>query len=322
MGESNHHRHTASIPKSQADQPGSTRVSEEIEVSEVDPEEVIKTSAGELMHEPTGIIIDEKQIDHGPEWRSFTQTERDKKSRVGSPMTEQLHDRGLTTTISWQNQDINGRYLTSQKRNQMNRLRKWQQRIRIQDATERNLKHALGEINRMASALGIPESTREIASVIYRQALSEKLLPGRSIEGVATAVIYAACRQEKIPRSLTEITPVSRVDRKEISRTHQYISRELNLEIEPVDPKQYLPRFASKLNASAEIQKKAKEVIEVSAKEGLLSGRSPTGFAAAAIYTASLLCNGDITQQNVVDVANVTEVTIRNRYQEQIEIMD
>ena len=57
------------------------------------------------------------------------------------------------------------------------------------------------------------------------------------------------------------------------------------------------------------------------AGKGLLSGKSPTGYAAAAIYAASLLCNEKKTQREVADVAQVTEVTIRNRYQEQIEAM-
>lgn len=173
----------------------------------------------------------------------------------------------------------------------------------------------------MASALGVPDATREMASVIYRRALSEDLLRGRSIESVATAALYAACRQENIPRSLNEVTPVSRVNRKEIGRTYRYISNELGLEIEPADPKQYVPRFASKLDVGPEVQQKAKEVIDVGTEAGLLSGKSPTGFAAAAIYAASLLCNEEVTQHTVADAANVTEVTIRNRYQEQMEAM-
>ena len=72
---------------------------------------------------------------------------------------------------------------------------------------------------------------------------------------------------------------------------------------------------------SPEVQQKAKEVINVSTEAGLLSGKSPTGFAAAAIYAASLLCDEKVTQRTAADAANVTEVTIRNRYQEQIEAM-
>jgi transcription initiation factor TFIIB len=296
---------------------------DEVDLDEVDPDEVVRTGEGELIHEPTGIVIEDQQrIDRGPEWRAFNHSERQEKSRVGAPTTQTMHDKGLTTTIDWKDKDAYGRSLSSEKRSQMHRLRKWQERIRTKDAGERNLQFALSEIDRMASALGVPRSVREVASVIYRRALDEDLIRGRSIEGVATSALYAACRREGIPRSLEEIAEVSRVERKEIGRTYRYISQELGLELEPVDPKQYVPRFCSELDLSKEVQSKAAEIVDVTAEAGLLSGKSPTGFAAAAIYAASLLCNEKKTQREVADVAQVTEVTIRNRYQEQIEAMD
>ena len=232
-----------------------------------------------------------------------------------------MHDKGLTTQIDWKDKDAYGRSLSSEKRSQMHRLRKWQERIRTKDAGERNLQFALSEIDRMASALGVPRSVREVASVTYRRALDEDLIRGRSIEGVATACLYAACRQEGIPRSLEEVTEISRIEQKEIARTYRYVAQELSLKMEPVDPKQYVPRFVSELGVSEEVQARANEIIDVTAEKGLLSGKSPTGYAAAAIYAASLLCNEKKTQCEVADVAQVTEVTIRNRYQEQIEAM-
>jgi transcription initiation factor TFIIB len=295
---------------------------EGIDPEDLDPEDLVRTADGELMHEETGLIVDEDRIDPGPEWRAFTHSERQSKSRVGAPTTQTMHDKGLTTTIDWKDKDAYGRSISSEKRSQMHRLRKWQERIRTKDAGERNLQFALSEVDRMASALGVPRSVREVASVIYRRALDADLIRGRSIEGVATAALYAACRKEGIPRSLEEISEVSRVDRKEIGRTYRYVSQELGLEMKPVDPKKYVPRFCSELDLSEEVQSKAGEIIETTAEQGLLSGKSPTGFAAAAIYAASLLCNEKKTQREVADVAQVTEVTIRNRYQEQIEAMD
>ncbi|UIP00232.1 transcription initiation factor IIB [Halobaculum sp. CBA1158] len=292
-----------------------------VDLEDIDEEDLVRTADGELMHEPTGLIVEEDNVDRGPEWRAFNHSERQSKSRVGAPVTETMHDKGLTTTIDWKDKDAYGRSLSSEKRSQMHRLRKWQERIRTKDAGERNLQFALSETDRMASALGVPRSVREVASVIYRRALDEDLIRGRSIEGVATATLYAACRKEGIPRSLEEISEVSRVERKEIGRTYRYVSQELGLEMKPVDPKKYVPRFGSELELSEEVKSKANEIIETTAEQGLLSGKSPTGFAAAAIYAASLLCNEKKTQREVADVAQVTEVTIRNRYQEQIEAM-
>lgn len=289
---------------------------------ECDSSSLIRSSdESEVSCEDCGLILEEETIDRGPEWRAFNHTERNNKSRVGAPTTQTMHDKGLTTTIDWKNKDAYGRSISSEKKSQMNRLRKWQERIRTKDAGERNLQFALSETDRMASALGVPRSIREVASVLYRRALEEDLIRGRSIEGVATSTLYAACRMEGVPRSLEEVSAVSRVDKKEIGRTYRYVSQELSLEMKPVDPKKYVPRFSSELELPDEVQGKANEIIDTSAEQGLLSGKSPTGYAAAAIYAASLLCNEKRTQREVSNVAQVTEVTIRNRYQEQIEAM-
>src|SRR6056297_1842747 len=146
---------------------------------ECESESITSDGGGELVCEDCGLVIEDENIDRGPEWRAFNHSERQSKSRVGAPTTQTMHDKGLTTQIDWQNKDAYGRSISSQKRSQMHRLRKWQERIRTQDASERNLKHALGEIDRMASALDVPDATREMASVMYRRALNEKLLPGR-----------------------------------------------------------------------------------------------------------------------------------------------
>jgi transcription initiation factor TFIIB len=293
------------------------RVCPECETETLTP----SADGSEVVCEACGLVTEEEAIDQGPEWRAFNHSERQEKSRVGAPTTQTMHDKGLTTSIGWQDKDTYGNSLSSKKRRRMSRLRTWQERIRTKDAGERNLQFALSEMDRMASALGVPRSVREVAAVIYRRTLSEDLIRGRSIEGVSTAALYAACRQENMPRSLSEVATVSRVDRQEIGRTYRYISQELGLEIQPVDPKQYVPRFGSELGLAEEVQAKAKEIIDTSTEQGLLSGKSPTGFAAAAIYAAALLCNEKKTQREVAEVAQVTEVTIRNRYQEQIEAM-
>ncbi|RLM59715.1 transcription initiation factor IIB 2 [Halobellus sp. Atlit-31R] len=277
---------------------------------------------GETVCADCGLVVDEDSIDRGPEWRAFDSAERDRKSRVGAPTTNLMHDKGLSTNIGWQNKDAYGNALSSRQREQMQRLRTWNERFRTRDSKERNLKQALGEIDRMASALGLPENVRETASVIYRRALDEDLLPGRSIEGVATAALYAAARQAGTPRSLDEIERVSRVEKMELTRTYRYIVRELKLEVEPADPEQYVPRFASELGLSDEAERQARELLRNAKQAAIHSGKSPVGLAAAAVYAAALLTNEKVTQSQVSDVADVSEVTIRNRYKELLEVDD
>ncbi|QPV63724.1 transcription initiation factor IIB [Halosimplex litoreum] len=280
------------------------------------------TEHGETVCAECGLVVEEDEIDRGPEWRAFNPSEKDEKSRVGAPTTNMMHDKGLSTNIGWQNKDAYGNSLSSNQRQKMQRLRTWNERFRTRDSKERNLKQALGEIDRMASALGLPKTVRETASVIYRRALEENLLPGRSIEGVATASLYAAARQANTPRSLDEMTAVSRVDKMELTRTYRYVVRELNLEIKPADPESYLPRFVSDLELSDDTERRARELIVSARDQGILSGKSPVGLAAAAVYAAALLTNEKVTQSEVSEVANISEVTIRNRYKELLESVD
>jgi transcription initiation factor TFIIB len=277
---------------------------------------------GERVCRECGLVVVDDEIDYGPEWRAFDPDQRDEMSRVGAPSTNMMHDRGLSTNIDWQDRDAYGRTLSSRQRRRMQRLRTWDERFRTRDAKDRNLKQALGEIDRMASALGLPETVRETASVIYRRALEEDLLPGRSIEGVATAALYAAARQVGTPRSLDEVEAVSRVERREITRTYRYVVRELGLEVRPAEPEDYLPRFVSGLGLSEDVERTARDLVDRSRRSGLHSGKSPVGLAAAAVYAASLLTNERTTQRAVGEVAGVSEVTIRNRYRELLDAED
>ncbi|WP_423745961.1 transcription initiation factor IIB (plasmid) [Haladaptatus sp. SPP-AMP-3] len=274
---------------------------------------------GETICEDCGLVVEVDNVDRGPEWRAFDAKEKNEKSRVGAPTTNTMHDKGLSTNIDWRNKDAYGNSLGSRQREKMQRLRKWNERFRTRDSKERNLKQALGEIDRMASALGLPDNVREMASVIYRRALNEDLLPGRSIEGVSTSCVYAAARQAGVPRSLDEITEVSRVDKSEVARTYRYVVRELSLEVKPADPESYVPRFASGLELSDEAEHRARELLRNAKEQGVHSGKSPVGLAAAAVYAAALLTNEKTTQAEVSDVADISEVTIRNRYHELLE---
>jgi transcription initiation factor TFIIB len=274
---------------------------------------------GEVVCADCGLVVNEDEIDRGAEWTAYSAAEKDEKSRVGSPTTKMLHDKGLSTNISWQNTDAYGNALSSRQRQKVNRLRKWNERFQTKDARDRNLKHALGEINRMASALGVPKSIRETAGVIYRQALEENMLPGRSVEGVSSAAVYAATRQAGIPRSLDEVEEVSRVERVPISRTYRYIARELGLTIPPSDPTDYVPRFASEIGVSEETEQQARDLLEAAINEGYPSGKSPVGLAASALYAGGLITNEKVTQKRVSNVADVSKVTIRNRYKELLD---
>lgn len=281
---------------------------------------LVDASRGETVCQDCGTVVEDRVVDHGPEWRGFDdETSRD---RVGAPLTTALHDRGLTTSIDWRNKDSSGKLLSAERRKQLERLRSWQERIRVQNAKERNLQYALSEINRMTSALGVSDRVRDMGAVIYRRALDDDLVRGRSIEGMATGAFYAACRKNCVPRSLDEIAAISRVDKCEIGRAYRYLVQELELRMVPVSPKTYVPRFCSELDLSEAVQRRALEIISRATDAGLHSGKSPPGFAGAVVYLAARECDEPRYQCEVADVANVTDVTIRTHFMDLEAFLD
>jgi Transcription initiation factor IIB (TFIIB) len=139
---------------------------------------------GETVCDDCGLVITEDSVDRGPEWRAFDSAEKDQKSRVGAPTTNTMHDKGLSTNIDWRNKDAYGRSLGARQRQKMQRLRKWNERFRTRDSKERNLKQALGEIDRMASAVGLPDNVRETAS---------GHLPSRARRGSPPGSLHRGC---------------------------------------------------------------------------------------------------------------------------------
>ena len=105
-------------------------------------------------------------MDQGPEWRAFDQEQRDKRARTGAPMNYTVHDKGLSTMIGWKNKDSYGKSIPTRNRAQLYRLRKWQRRIRVGSASERNLASALSELDRIASDMGLPRNVREAAAMV------------------------------------------------------------------------------------------------------------------------------------------------------------
>jgi transcription initiation factor TFIIB len=83
-----------------------------------------------------------------------------------------------------------------------------------------------------------------------------------------------------------------------------------------------VPRFASGLGLSDEGEMRARKLLHGAKEAGIHPGKSPVGLAAAAVYAASLLTNERVTQSAVSDVADVSEVAIRNRYKELLHVAD
>ncbi|AEH39303.1 transcription initiation factor IIB [Halopiger xanaduensis] len=266
-----------------------------------------------------GLIVDENQLDHGPEW--FASEADSSRRRTGAPLTAGRHDRGLSTEIG-RYRDGQGNTLSGQKRRQLNRLRREHRRSQWRSKRERNLATGLGEVRRLVSALGLSDSLREQACSLFRRAQKEDLCRGRSLEGVAAASVYAVSRCNGLGRPLEEISQVATCSRSQLECAYSAMNTELELPTAVPQPKSVLPRLATELGAPDEIQYRALELATIAANVGITTGRHPHGFAAACLYRAGQERGWMTSQQELAAVSNTSPKTIRAHRDTLLEVLE
>ena len=276
---------------------------------------VFDSTFGELACSACGLVIKEKTLDRGPEWRSFSADgEKGDRSRTGMPTSVAVHDMGLATVVGSQNKDAAGRSLSGPVKSSIERLRTWDRRSQAHESVDRNLRQAFSELRRYSDKLTVSESVTEKSAYFYRKALERGLVRGRSITAIIAACLYAACREGEVPRTLKDVAAVSNVKKKDLARSYRLLHREMDLKMPVAEASRCVSAIASRAKMSERTQRRAREILFRAKQLGLSAGKDPMGLAASALYVACTLEGEEKTQKDVALAAGVTEVTIRNRY--------
>jgi len=275
---------------------------------------IMDTAGGELYCSSCGFVVKDKIEETGPEWRAFSNEEKDDRSRAGLPTSVAMHDMGLATVIGSSNKDASGKSLSGSMRSTVERLRTWDRRSQVHESADRNLKQAFSELRRYSDKLTVSEAVTEKAAYIYRKALERNLVRGRSITAIIAASLYAACRDREIPRTLKDLAAVSYVKKKDIARSYRLLLKEMDIKMPVVDPAKCVSKIASKAGMGEKTQRRALEILLRAEQTRMSAGKDPMGLAAAALYVACVLQSEEMTQRDLAEAAGVTEVTIRNRY--------
>jgi len=267
----------------------------------------LNTDGTETVCGQCGLVVDEYRIDHGPEWRSFADDDTNPE-RTGAPLTQSRHDRGLSTDIG-RSTRVKGR-----KRRRLSRMRTQHKRAQISTKRERNQVYAFTEIRRLVGSLSLPKHVRESACSLFRSAQEADLLRGRSLEGFASATVYATCRVCSVSRTVEEVVDAAKATEDEHRAAYRALNRELDVATGPIHPVEYVPRYASELDVCETVRRAAEDHARRLRESGDAAGRNPSGVAAACLYTAAREAGASLTQQAAADVADVTPVTVRNTY--------
>jgi transcription initiation factor TFIIB len=278
---------------------------------------ITDTESGEIICRNCGRVMLDNLQESRPEWRSFTTDEvNNTRNRTGMPTSLARHDKGLATIIGRANKDASGQVLNAAMRTTMERLRTWDFRTQAHTSTDRNLRQAFSELDRLKDKLGLPDSVIEKTAYIYRKVQERGLVRGRTISSVLAAAAYIACREMGMSRTLDDIANLNNIKHKELARTFRLLVLELDIKVPMIDPLKCVVKVANKAKLSEKTKRQAMNIMHDIIKSGASAGKDPMGLAGSVIYMSSLNTGETITQMDIADAAGVTEVTIRNRYKD------
>jgi len=273
---------------------------------------VTDNESGEMFCSKCGFVATDRVEQEGPEWRSFSKEEGDNRIRTGTPTSLAMHDMGLATIINPQNKDATGKPLSASMKSTIERLRTWDNRSQVHEPVDRNFRQAFSELNRLKDKLALSDAVIEKTAYIYRKALDKGLVRGRSISALMASALYAACRDTETPRNLKDVEQAANIKRKDIARCYRLL-KELDLKMPVTDSIQCVARIASRIGIAEKTKRYAVNVLKQAQENEVSAGKDPMGLA-AALYLSCVKNEEDKTQRDIAEAANVTEVTIRNRY--------
>jgi len=261
--------------------------------------------AGDQICSACGLVVGDRVIDVGSEWRSFSSEKGgEDKSRVGGAENTLLGSSDLSTIIG----PGTGRASFNSDGNAMYNNR------RTVSTSDRTLINAFRTISNMADRINLPKTIIDRANNLFKMVSDGKNLKGRANDAIAAACVYIGCRQEGVPRTFKEIVAVSTISKKEIGRCFKLILKAHDTSVELITTGDFMSRFCGTLSLARGVQKAATGIAKKAVDLDIVPGRSPISVAAAAIYMASQASDDKRTQREIADIAGVADATIRQSY--------
>jgi transcription initiation factor TFIIB len=276
--------------------------------------------SGEVICSHCGQVVADRNNENRPEWRTFSSNATgdvpQNRNRVGMPTSLARHDMGLATIIGRINMDANGHALDPTMRTTIERLRVWDIRTQTRTSTDRNLRNAFNQLEKLKDRLGISDVAVEKTAYLYRKAQERGLVRGRTIPAVLAAAAYVACREMGISKTLKDIAVAADIRRKDLSRTYRLLITELDLKVPIVDAVKCIAKVANKAGLKEKTKRQAIDTMYKISKRGITAGKDPMGLAASVLYLSSFDGGERVTQSHIAEAAGVTEVTLRNRFKD------
>jgi transcription initiation factor TFIIB len=284
--------------------------------------------SGEYICSNCGIVLSaEKAQETRPEWRAFnTEQSNNNRIRTGMPASLARHDMGLSTIIGRADRDYTGSRISTSIKSTIDRLRILDYRTQLYNSTDRSLKKAFSELDKLKDKLILPDSVVEKAAYIYRKAQSRGMVRGRTVSAMLAAAIYIACREIEVGKTLKDIAQGTNVKPKTLSQSYRILLTELDIKTPMLDPMRCIAKVANKMHLHERITRQGMDIMHTAIRKEASVGKNPMGLAAAVLYISFLnnninnsvhnknneSNNSKRSQTSFAQAAGITDVTLRN----------
>ncbi len=271
---------------------------------------ITDSERGEMFCGGCGLVLVQNIIDTSHESNGYSSEDFMKLTRTGPATSLTMHDRGLSTVIGI-NKDFSGNNLSNKTKYEFNRLRTWDQRSKSRSTV--TLSKAFTLLNTMKTKLAIPDNVVENAAYIYRKIVNEKLTRGRTLASLVAASLYAACRENNIPRTLDDVAKAGNIERRILSKDLRTIIKKLGLNLNQYDISSFISKISNNMNLSEKTKRDAFIILKHCESKEITAGKHPVAQAVASLYIACIINGEKISQKKFSEESGVSDVTIRNR---------
>ena len=275
---------------------------------------------GEMICQNCGVVLQDK-ISQNRKNDSMFSNNAD-LLRFGNKSTLRFHDMGLATIIDKFNHDSSGKPLVYEMKKTMNRMRLWNARSQTKSTSERNLRTALSEMEKLKEKLGLSDAIIERSAYLYRKAAKAQLIRGRRLKGIVGACVYVACREMDATRTIMEIAKNLPERRSSIGKNYRILFQNLKIAVSVPDPIKCIVKIANNLDIPENTKREAINIFDILREKQLIAGKKPSAVAACVIYMASIKTGINLSQKKISKVSGIPGITIRNRYKEYIKYVN
>lgn len=270
-----------------------------------------------------GLVIKERLLDLGTEWRTFTSEEGEDPNRAGRAANPLLDsEQGTSIGTGGRGGGSLGAALNrAQQRNAtsaadkvmitvMGKIDAYCERLRVSGGVSKRAKELFKGYQ---DHLTLKKSPTDPSKLVRSRPLREE-----EINVIISGSLFIACRNEKVARTYKEVCALTRIAKKEVGA----IVKKMELVLEGAKTAyvrgtdDFVMRFCNILDLPRDVSNTADAV--ASKMQGLkeVYGKTYTTIAATSIFLVSLLSapSHQRSAKEIAEVTGVADVTIRSTY--------